>query len=420
MPSTPIVLLRLAIIAGMLLLATACGSSGQGSASPPHVWTLRQLRETALFQGTIAGYSASEWITPRSQPIPQWSPPFSSTPLLQSPEQDGLNVLPAFSEGRPAAFAVAEVWERVPEVWIQPWYVLVTAYEPSNPSQYRLKDSVPVVDIEEESLFYSPFWEFIYVVVPEDTPPDRYTSATAILSAGLPMHRGGGLLAPLTPPDVMPAVSEGQPGPIRPLTGDAVGSARLGEAWLHGRRVPYLSFGSSTFTWSTEARRAGIIDESALYVFARAGSEGQPTPLGLPAVIGTGPQGAGRAARVSATGVPQFGALSRPHLALLPSSAGPFVPSTLERLKDTLRGEGGVTVVDVHPDIEAREDAKDYVLRVALNPDCFRDPAKFPAACRWLDSQAAVEANLAPSSLLPQDVLFTSPVLFYDGRKVGR
>jgi hypothetical protein len=420
MTPAPFVLLRMALVVAVLLLAAACGSAGQGATPPPHIWTLRQLREASLFAGTISGVPATEWVTPRGQPIPQWSPPFSPTPLLQVEEQDGLNVLPAFSQGRPAAFAVAEVWERVPEVWVQPWYVLVTEYEPSNPGQYRLKDSLPVVDIEEESLFYSPFWEFIYAVVPEDTPPDRYTSATALLSAGLPMHRGGGLLAPLTPPDVMPAIAEGHTGPVRPYTGEAVGSARQGETWLHGRRVPYLSFGSSTFTWSTEPSRAGIIDEAALYIFARAGSEGHPTPLGLPAVIGTGPRGAGQAARVSATGVPLFGALSRPHLALLPVSAGPFVPSTMEPLKDLLRGEGGVSVVDVHPDIEARADAKDYVLRVALNPDCFRDPVTFPAACRWLDSQAAVEANLAPSSLLPQDVLFTSPVLFYDGKKVGR
>jgi hypothetical protein len=96
------------------------------------------------------------------------------------------------------------------------------------------------------------------------------------------------------------------------------------------------------------------------------------------------------------------------------------VPSTLGLLKDSLRGEAAVNVVDVHPDIEARADAKDYVLRVALNPDCFKDPARFPTACRWLDSQASVETNLAASSLVRQDVLFTSPVLFYDGRKVGR
>jgi hypothetical protein len=88
--------------------------------------------------------------------------------------------------------------------------------------------------------------------------------------------------------------------------------------------------------------------------------------------------------------------------------------------KDTLLRKGGVTVVDVHPDIEARPDAGDYVLRVALNPDCFMDPASFPGACRWLDSQAAVEASLASSSIQAQGVLFTSPILFYDGKKVGR
>lgn len=421
MASAPFFLLRMALAAGLLLLAVACGPSGQDY-EPPHIWTISQVREVSIFEGTIAGVPATEWVTLRGQPIPQWAPPYSETPLLQSGQQDGLNVLPAFSEGKPAAFAVAEVWEHIPEVWVQPWYVLVTQYEPSNPMQYRLKDALPVIDIEEQSLFYSPFWEIIYVVVPEGTAPDRYTSATALLSGKFAMHHGGGLLAPLGPADVLPAVVENRTAPIRPVTGEEVGSARTGETWLRGQRMPYLSFGSNNFIWNNESQSGlmGVIEETALYIFARAGADGQPTPLGLPAVLGTGPRGSGRAARVSATGVPQFGALTRPHLALLPASAGPFVPSTMALLKSTLRGEGGVTVVDVHPDIEARADAKDYALRVALNPDCFKDPARFPAACRWLDSQASVETNLAPSSLVQQDVLFTSPVLFYDGKKVGR
>ncbi len=420
MMSTPLPLLRAAPVAGLMLLALACGSSGSTASPSPHIWTLRQMRESALSSGAIAGVPATEWVTPRGQPLPQWSPPYHDMALLQAAERDGLNVLPAFSEGRPAAFAVAEVWERVPEVWVQPWYVLVTAYEPAAPFSKRLQGALPLVDIEEESLFYSPFWELIYVVVPEDTPPDRYTSAAALFAAGLPMHRGGGLLAPLAPEDVLPSVAEGQAGPVRPLTGEAVGNAGVGTAWLHGRRVPYLSFGAGTFTWSTEPSRAGIIDEAALYLFARAGEDGHPKPLGLPAVLGTGPRGAGRAARVSASGVPQFGTLTRPHLALLPGSAGPFVPSHLGGFREALRQGGGVTLKDVHPEIEARSDAKEYVLRVALNPDCFTEPASFPAGCLWLDSQAAVEANLTPSSLTAQEVLFTSPVLFYDGRKVGR
>jgi hypothetical protein len=413
-------LLRTALVLSLLLLTAACESPGSSAAPRPHIWTLRQVRDASSSSSVIAGVPATEWVTPRGQPIAQWAPPYHDTELLQAPEQDGLNVLPAFSEGRPSAYAVAEVWERVPEVWVQPWYVLVTAYEPASPGSKRLKDSLALVDIEEESLFYSPFWEIIYVVVPEDTPPDRYTSAAALFAAGLPMHRGGGLLAPLTPDDVLPAIAEGRTSPVRPLTGETVGNAGKGEVWLHGRRVPYLSFGSNNFTWSTEPGRLGIIDEAALYLFARTGEDGRPAAMKLPGVIGTGPRGAGRPARISAAGVPQFGTLTRPHLALLPPTAGPFVPSSKGLLKETLRAEGGVTLVDVHPDIEARPDAKDYVLRVALNPDCFKDPAKFPAACRWLDSQAAIESNLTPASLQAQDVLFTSPVLFYDGKKVGR
>lgn len=403
-----------------VLLALGCEPSGSSSSPRPHIWTLRQMRDVSSSAGVITGVPATEWVTPRGQAIPQWAPPFHDRELLQTEQQDGLNVLPAFSEGRPAAYAVAEVWERVPEVWVQPWYVLVTSYEPSNPGSKRLKDSLALVDIEEESLFYSPFWEIIYVVVPEDTPPDRYKSAAALFAARLPMYRGGGLLAPLTPDDVLPTLAEGRTSPVRPLTGEVVGNAGKGEVWLHGRKVPYLSFGSNTFTWSTEASRQGIIDEAALYLFARTGEDGRPTAIGLPAVLGTGPRGAGRPPRISSAGVPQFGTLTRPHFALLPPTAGPFVPSGMGLLKESLRGTGGLVVKDVHPDIEARPDAKDYVLRVALNPDCFSDPAKFPAACRWLDSQAAIEANLTPSSLQAQDVLFTSPVLFYDGKKVGR
>ncbi|MFP2912964.1 hypothetical protein ACLESD_49755, partial [Pyxidicoccus sp. 3LFB2] len=122
---------------------------------------------------------------------------------------------------------------------------------------------------------------------------------------------------------------------------------------------------------------------------------------------------------VNATGAPQFGALTRPHFALLPPTAGPFVPSRLGALKDDLRVRG-LTVVDVHPSVEALPQAKDYVLRVALNPDCFKTAEGFPGTCRWLDSQAAVEANLTPAAVMPQDVLFTSPILYFNGKKVGR
>jgi hypothetical protein len=419
-PQFPPPSIAAAVLLTAFFFTSGCQPSDGGtSASSSRIWTLRHLRDEALAGRRLASWPATEWLTPRGQPLPLWSPPYHDTPLTQSEEQDGLNVLPAFSEGQPAALTVVEVWERVPEVWVQPWYVLVTAYDAANPAAKRLPDALALVDISEDSLFYSPFWEFIYVVVPEDTPPDRYRRASDLFAAKLPMHRGGGFLAPLTPPDVLTAVARGGSGPVRPLSGEPVGAARPGEAWLHGERVPYLNFGANTFTWSTAPERNGIIDEAALFIFARLDESGRPVSLGLPPVLGTGPRGAARPARVTAAGVPQFGTLTRPHFALLPPTAGPFIPSRLGLLKEQLRGQG-VSVVDVHPAVEALPQAKDYVLRVALNPDCFKAAEGFPGTCRWLDSQAAVEANLTPAAVLPQDVLFTSPVLYFNGRKVGR
>jgi hypothetical protein len=379
-----------------------------------NIWTVRELRERATEGRALAGWNPGDWVTPRGQPLPQWSPPFQRFEQLQPGGHDGLNVLPAFSEGRAAAYSVLEVWEGVPEVWVQPFYVLVTAHEPSRPGAHPLKGALPLVDIGEESLFYSPFWEVIYVVVPEDTPPDRYTRVLDLFTAGLPMYRGGRLLAPLAPPDVRPAAPRDGKAPLRPLSEDTVASPGTGEAWLRGRRVTYLDYGPGAFSWSTAPERTGVVDEVALYLFALPDARGGLEPLGLPAVIGTGPRGP---ARLSSSGAPRFGALTRPHLVALPAGAGPFIPSSLRALKESLRARG-VTVVDAHPTVEHLAGAKDYLLRVALNPECFEDLAGFPASCQWLDSQAAVEAHVPAAGVRPRDVLFTSPIVYFGGRRL--
>jgi hypothetical protein len=80
----------------------------------------------------------------------------------------------------------------------------------------------------------------------------------------------------------------------------------------------------------------------------------------------------------------------------------------------------GVRVDNISPAIEARPDVNAYVLRVALNStSCFTDTTNFPGSCQWLDSQGAIEASLPAGSLLRQEVLFTSPILFFNGVKVG-
>jgi hypothetical protein len=408
------------------LLSPGCGARAGDDAPTgpaPRIWTLRDLREQAASGRALeerpGAFFASDSVTPRGRPLPQWAPPYHRLERRQAEDQDGFNILPAFIEGRPAAYAVLEVWEHVPEVWVQPWYVLVTAYDPARPDAHRLAGALPLVDIGEDSVFYSPFWELTYVVVPRDTPPDRFTRVADLFASGLPMYRGSGLLAPLAPPDVRPAVEEAGVKPRRPLSGEDVGVPGTGEVWLRGRRVTYLDFGARAFTWNTSAERNGVVDEVPLYLFAAPGADGRLAPLGLPAVMGSGPRGSARAAGRTPAGAPRFGALSRPHLVPLPPGAGPFIPSELGALKAALR-ERGVTVVDAHPTAEHLAEAKDLVLRVALNPDCFKDLVGFPQTCRWLDSQAAVEATVEAAAVVPRDVLYTSPLLAFDGWKAGR
>ncbi|NMO18711.1 hypothetical protein HPC49_24595 [Pyxidicoccus fallax] len=402
-PSQCLLLAVLSLLAA--LPSTGCGSREDADAPvgvAPRIWTLRQLRERAIAGRALpGGTAATEWLTPRGRPLPQWSPPYHRLERVQAEGRDGFNVLPAFREGRPVAFAVLEVWEHMPEVWVQPWYVLVTAYDAAHPEAHRLEGALPLVDIGEDSVFYSPFWEKTYVVVPEGTPPDRYTSVVDLFAARLLMFRGGGLLAPLAPADVAPVATEGGT-PVRPLSGDAVATPRTGEVWLRGRRVTYLDFGAGGFTWNTSARRHGAVTEVPLYLFATRDARGEAVSLGLPAVLGA----SGR----PAPDMPGAEALTRPYLVLLPPGAGPFIPSEMRMLKQALR-ERGVTVVDAHPTVEHLAEAKDHVLRVALNPECFKDLVGFPQTCRWLDSRAAVEAHVEPSAVVPRDVLFTSPVL---------
>ncbi|HZI15821.1 MAG TPA: hypothetical protein VE153_35975 [Myxococcus sp.] len=420
MRSCPLPPLLSVLFLATSLLASGCGPRGEGAAparGTTHIWTVREVREHAATGRELTGWNPGDWMTLRGRPLPLWSPPYHRFEQLQPSGHDALNVLPAFSEGRAAAYSVLEVWQGVPEVWVQPWYVLVTAHEPSRPGAHRLPGALPLVDIGEDSLFYSPFWEVIYVVVPEDTPPDRYTRVMDLFGAGLPMYRGGGLLAPLAPPDVRPAAPEDGKAPQRPLSGDAVASPGMGEVWLRGERVTYLDFGGGAFTWNTAPERSGVVDEVALYVFALPDARGRLAPLGLPSVIGTGPRGSARPARLSPAGAPRFGALTRPHLVALPRGAGPFIPSSMKALKESLR-ERGVTVVDVHPTVEHLAGAKDYLLRVALNPECFEDLVGFPVSCQWLDSQAAVEAGVPAVDVRPGDVLFTSPIVYFGGPRL--
>ncbi|HYR56539.1 MAG TPA: hypothetical protein VEM39_10495, partial [Myxococcaceae bacterium] len=262
---------------GLLLL----GCESADPSSVPRLWSTADLREQARANGTIAGLPVSEWVTLRGNPIPLLSPPYGAPVRLQRSDRDGLNVLTAFAEGKPAAYAVAEAWQNIPQVWIQPWYVLLTSYNPVTLGP-RLPNSLALVDVDTTSWFYSPFWELVFVVVPPSTAPDKYLSAAQLFADNLEMHRGGGLFAPLAPDDILPSIAQSAPSPLRPLSNDVVGNAISVPIALKGDIRPSTVF-SAGFTWNS----TGVVDETPLFVFSRIDDTGHAVPFGLPSVIGT-------------------------------------------------------------------------------------------------------------------------------------
>jgi len=390
----------------------ACDSANSSSA--PRLFAMQSLRDEASANRNIAGIPASDWVTLRGNPIPMLSPPFANSTAYQVADKDGLNVLPAFSEGKTAAFVVAEVWRDIPEVWIQPWYSLVTSYNPANPGATRLTGAMPIVDIDTTSWFYSPFWELVYVVVPSDTAPDKYVSASQLFQDNLEMHRNGSLLAPLSANDMAPATTSASAPALRPLSNDPVGPTFPIPIALKGATRPSLIFATANFTWDS----TGVVDEVPMFVFSKLGDDGTPVSLRLPSVIGTGPLGAARPPRVTSAGAPQYGSLTRVYHTLLPPAAGPFIPASLGQLRNYYTSQG-VRVVASDISVDTRPDAKDYVGRVSLNPQCFAMPlaSNFPSSCQWLDSQSAVEANLAQANIIRQSILLTSPLVLSNVRR---
>jgi hypothetical protein len=68
--------------------------------------------------------------------------------------------------------------------------------------------------------------------------------------------------------------------------------------------------------------------------------------------------------------------------------------------------------------VAARADAPAYLLRVALDPTCFADPARFPADCQWLDSQSAIEGQLPESSITKGEFALNCELVTLNGQAV--
>ena len=218
---------------------------------------------------------------------PVFTDGFPASYFLSAP--DRIRMASVFTEGQPGAYMTTDVWVNFPVIWLQPLYVFVSAWNEQPPRNSWVTTMPWVATVGDKSAFWSPFWRVYYVLVPADTPPDRYRSTHDILSAGLPIFPGQARLLTLTPPEAIAA--------RRSLVDLCCPSCACPRRWAG--RVPSRSGwkASPISAWpSTSARTASSGTSDTRSSSSRCSSSSSRTrrasglPLtNLPRVGGTGP-----------------------------------------------------------------------------------------------------------------------------------
>ncbi|HEY7371969.1 MAG TPA: hypothetical protein VIF57_07295 [Polyangia bacterium] len=381
---------------------SGCLSSSDPAAGDgrPRLWTLFDLRAALAAGGPVAV-------------VPSRPQGIDAREVLAPADGGGatLKVIPAYSEGQPAAYVMPEVWTDFDEVWVQPWYVLVTAWDQQNPMQNRAKtadgmNAPAVFDVGPHSLFYSPLWTVYYAVLPVGADATAYRSAEKIFDDELEIHPGVLWTYSLRPDDV----GLGAAPPVHPYLQTPVASFLNTPAagWVDGEQIAYFGEGSNNFTTGA----GWVVEETPLYELAQRGPDGAPQPLGAPRVMGTGPPFAGVPADAPA-GRPRFGSYSRIYEAVAPATAAAFDPGAAPDAAALLTAQG------LNPEAYRGRVAANAVKIASADVACFAAP-DFPSSCSWLDSQARIEASLGAANIVRTEVTACTPLVFYDGKGIGR
>ena len=319
-------------------------------------------------------------MTPAGAALQFLSTPY---PILGSGKQladrAGLTVFPAFAEGEAIAYVSPELWENFEHVWVQPLYVAQGG-----------SAALPVFSVASGTRFYSPYWQIFYYSPPLGV---QFKSERDVLDSGLPLTPGPGVYRALTyDATIGAAVQQGDALAVRPLNGAPIGHTSTGTGYVDGVLTRFVEVGTQPFTWNPETR---IVDDTPLYVFATQDASGKVVPLNLPYVEGS-----------------HLGALCRLTTVILPSAADVYIPISNPDLRLVVQGMGLPAIAS--PAFELDDE---FYLRVASNGrECFQDDL---VDCKWLDSQAAIEALVPPSQVTPTDDRVSCPLLLYPGQVSG-
>jgi hypothetical protein len=393
------------LIATLLAAVASCGQPAQSAASQ-RLWTSADLQ--ASFHG------GSTCVNPANLPCDYFVAQGTGD------EGDVLQFKAAFSEGQPMGYITTDFWANYPQIWLEPMYILVTAWNDNPAGANRLRDengdpSPPIFSIGTQSAFWSPFWQTFYVEVPAGTPSTKYTSTRQLFDDHLVMHPGPNRFASIAPnklslpskEDISTAITDLAPTVAAYLTGgtDAlagvVNSSKTDAGWLDGVLMPFFDFGTDNF----EANADQEIQDVPLFLFEKYDADGVLKPMGVSNVGGVAPLFSHVPGRVGPGNRPQFGALWRLHIVTLPPKAAVFT-TTDEAAAIT---PGGLTAAILDT----------MVGRVVLDASCFGNlPTMGLIACTWLDSQRAIEDNLGEKAIQRTDLQPACPFVMWKGLPV--
>ena len=322
---------------------------------------------------------------------------------------------PTLTEGYESLYMTTEVWTHFDEIWVQPLYIPVVGWQTGN--RTPVTGGSWIFSVGQDSLFYSPFWQVIYVNVPEGTTREALRSVRDVLDSGYSLHPGPGRTVSL-----VPAVNP--PRGTLPVQN---------EGWLDGQRQAFLDFGGATIEWDAD----GVIKETPIYVPVYRTAAGELKRLGITTIAASGPRGSNTFSPPFVENQPRYAAYWRVYLVVIPppkpslSATAPnvsvFAPPG-SGLYDRLMADGFPVVADYAQPIKDALVADSnafatYEGRVSLKPlrpnglpECFDDPTLFPAdpnkaGCGWLGSQTEIEMYFDASQIIRTDVTVTCPVV---------
>ncbi len=400
-----------ALIAPLLLVVISC-SDGTPAAQAQRLWTMADLElSLAQIPGCVnpAGLDCDYFVNKGVN------------------NNDVLQFKLAFSESAPMGYITTDFWANYPQIWLEPMYILVTAWNADPPASNRLKDAMnnvtgPIFSVGPQSAFWSPFWQVFYVEVPVGTPPTKYTSARQLFDDHLVMHPGPNRFASIGPSTVslgsstvslpsaddisnkiMPTVGDYLVNGIQDLAGVVAASKAL-TGWLDGAAVSYVDFGTDNF----DVGPGQVIEDVPLFLFRKYDANGVLKSAGAPNVGGVAPLFSHLPGRISVDMTskqprPQFGALWRLHIVTLPKTAQIFLK---ENADDAIVLGASQAVMYAK------------VNRVVLDDSCFKTLSDVTDTCIWLDSQRAIEDNLGDKAITRTDFQPACPFVMFNGLPV--